>query len=169
MTSSGYIYGFVSCLLWLPSSKSFFFFSSSLLVSILSSKADPPTLKNLGFMRAGARFSKNQGLGSKDALDGVLGLSWARFGCSWGLLGGSFGAFAGSRWHPEFSKLFIWAPLSPHLGPRGASNSPKRLPRRPHGEADGPTKPPRLIWRRIWTYFLLIFNPKSMKKRKQET
>ena len=160
---------FCSCLLWLSSSKSLFFFSSSLLVSILSSKADPPTLKNLGFMRAGARFSKNQGLGSKDALDGGLGLSWARFGCSWGLLGGSFGAFAGSRWHPEFSKLFIWAPLSPHLGPRGASNSPKRLPRRPHGEADGPTKPPRLIWRRISTYFLLILDPNSAKKGKQET
>ena len=79
-------------------------------MSILSSQADPPTLKNLGFMRAGARFSKNQGLGSKDALDGVLGLSWARFGCSWGLLGGSFGAFAGSRWHPEFSNFLFGLP-----------------------------------------------------------
>ena len=106
---------------------------------------------------------------SKDALDGVLGLSWARFGCSWGLLGGSFGAFAGSRWHPEFSKLFIWAPLSPHLGPRGASNSPKRLPRRPHGEADGPTKPPRPIWKRISTYFLMISEPKSVKKYKKHS
>ena len=53
-----------------------------LLVSILSSQADPPTLKNLDFVSAGARFSKNQGLGSKDALGGVVGLSWARFGCS---------------------------------------------------------------------------------------
>ena len=84
-------------------------------MSILSSQADPPTLKNLDFMKAGARFSKNQGLWSKDALDGVLGLSWARFGCSWGLLGGSFGASAGSRWHPEFFKLFMWAPLSPPI------------------------------------------------------
>ena len=152
-----------------PFSKSLFFFSSSLLVPILSSKADSPTLKNLGFMRAGARFSKNQGLWSNDALDGVLGLSWARFGCSWGLLGGSFGVFAGFRWHPEFSKLLFGAPLSPHLGPRGASNSPKRLPRRPHGEANGLTKPQRLIWRRIWTFFLMIMDPKSMKTRKQET
>ena len=95
-----------------------------------------------------------------------MGLSWARFGCSWGLLGGSFGAFAGSRWHHEFSKLFICAPLSSHLGPRGASNSPKRLPRRPHCEADGPTKPPNFIWRRIWTDFLMISDPTSMKKRK---
>ena len=113
-------------------------------MSMLSSQARPPTLKNFDFASSGARFSKNHGLGSKDALDGVLGLSWARFGCSLKLLGGSFGAFAGSRWHPEFSKLLGGATFSRHLGPRGASNSPKRLPRRPHGEADGPTKPPRL-------------------------
>ena len=160
---------FCSSLLSLPSSKSLFSLSWSLLVSILSSQADPPTLKNVDFASAVARFSKNQGLGSQDALDGGLGLSWSRFGCFWGLLGGSFGAFAGARWHPEFSKLFFWAPLSPHLGPRGASNSPKRLLRPPHGEADGPTKPPRPIWRRIWTYFLMILDPKSTKKRKQET
>ena len=64
----------------------------------LSSQAGPPTLKNLCFIKAGARFSKNQGLGSKDALGCVLGIYWARFGCSWGLLGSSFGAFACSRW-----------------------------------------------------------------------
>ena len=52
-------------------------------MSILSSQADPQTLKNLDFASAGARFSNNRDLGSKDALDGVLGLSWARFGCSW--------------------------------------------------------------------------------------
>ena len=63
-------------------------------MSILSSQADRPTLKNVGLMRAGARFSKNQGFGSKDALDGVLGVSWAHVGCSSGLLGGSFGVFA---------------------------------------------------------------------------
>ena len=66
-------------------------------MSILSSQADPPTLKNVGFMRAGARFSKNRGFGFKDALDGVLGVSWAHFGCPWGLLGWYFGAFAGFR------------------------------------------------------------------------
>ena len=58
-------------------------------MSILSSQADPLTFKNVGFMRAGARFSKNHGFGSKDPLDGALGLSWAHFGCSWGLLAGS--------------------------------------------------------------------------------
>ena len=76
-------------------------------MSNLSSQANPPTFKNLGFMNAGARFSKNQGFGSKDALDGVLGLSWAHFGGSWGLLGGTFGVSAGFRWHLACSKLLL--------------------------------------------------------------
>ena len=46
----------------------------------LSSQADPMTFKNVGFTEAGAGFSKNRGVGSKDALDGVLGFSWAHFG-----------------------------------------------------------------------------------------
>ena len=96
-----------SSLLSLLSYKSLFSLSWNLLVSILSSQAGPPTLKNLGFMKAGARFSKHQGLGSKDALDGVLELCWVHVGCSWGLLGGSLGAFAGFRWHLEFSKLLL--------------------------------------------------------------
>ena len=45
------------------------------------------TLKNLDFMKAGARFSKNQGLWSKDALDGVLS--------SLGLVLGALGGFLG--------------------------------------------------------------------------
>ena len=77
------------------------------MASILNSQAHPPTFRNFGFMIAGTRFSKNQGLGSKDALGGVLGLSWARFGCSWELLGVSFGAFAASRWHLACSKLLL--------------------------------------------------------------
>ena len=60
---------------------------------------------------------------------------------------------------------YFLGPLSLHLGHRGASNIPKRLPRRPHGEADGPTKPPRLIWKRIWTYFPLVLDLKSKKKK----
>ena len=72
-------------------------------MSILSSQADPPTLKNLDFASAGARFSKNQGLRYKDAVDGVLGLSWARVGCSWGLLWGSFGAITETQ--PKLTKL----------------------------------------------------------------
>ena len=115
LTSPGQICWFFLSLLALSSSKSLFSSSWSLLVSILSSQADPPTLKNVGFMRAGARFSKNLGFGSKDALDGVLGLSWAHFGCSWGLLGGSFGVFAGFRWHLACSKLLSGLPSWPNL------------------------------------------------------
>ena len=40
-------------LLSLPSQTSLFSFSSSLLVSILNSHADPPTFKNLDFMGRG--------------------------------------------------------------------------------------------------------------------
>ena len=104
------IYCSFSYLLSLPSSKSLFSSSWSFFVSILSSQADPPTLKNVGFMKAAARFSKNHGFGSKDALDGVLGLSWAHFGCSWGLLRGFFGAFPAFRWHLDISKLLFGRP-----------------------------------------------------------
>ena len=55
-------------------------------MSILSSQADPPTLKSLNFVLAGARFLKNQGLGPNDALDGVWELSWHRFCTLGGLL-----------------------------------------------------------------------------------
>ena len=134
----------------------------------MSSQADSPPLQNLDFAPAAARFLKKRCLPSKDTLDGVWGLSWARFGCSWGLLGGSFGAFAGSRWHPEFSKLFIWAPLSPHLGTRGALNDPKLLPERPHGEAEGPTRPPKPIWQRTSTYSPAIW-VEIKHKSEQET
>ena len=103
----GQIYCYFSYLLSLPSSKSLFSSSWSLLVSILNSQADRPTLKNVGFMNAGARFSKNHGFGFKDALDGV---SWAHFGCSWGLLGGSFGVFAGFRWRLDISRLLCLRP-----------------------------------------------------------
>ena len=66
-------------------------------MSILSSQGDSPTLKNLDFASAGARFSKNQGLGIKDAIESVLGVSWAPFGGLLGvileLLGHSDGSF----------------------------------------------------------------------------
>ena len=134
-------------------------------MSILTFQAVPPTLKNLDFASAGARLQKNQGLGLKDALSGVWWLSWAPFWCSWGRLGGAFGALGGSRWHPEFLKHFIWEPLRSHLGPRGALNNPKLLPKRPHGEAEGPTKPPNPIWTRISTYFPAIWWRNQRKKK----
>ena len=61
-------------------------------MSILSSQADPPTFKNDGFIKTGARFSKNHGFGSKGALDGVLGL-----------------------WHLACSKLLSGLPSWPNL------------------------------------------------------
>ena len=141
---------FCSCLLSLPSSKSLFSSSSSLFVTILSSQADPPTPKNLDFASAGARFLKNQGLGIKDALDGVLGLSWASFG---GLLGPSWGFFWcswGIQMAPLHSKAFFFALLMLYIAPRGTPNSPpgalraKQMPPRSHQEASGD------VWRPIF-------------------
>ena len=95
------------------------------------------------------------------------------FGGSLGLFfgapGGSFGALGGSRWHPEFPKRFIWAPLSFHLGPRGALNNPKLLPKRPHGEAEGPTKPPKPIWKRIWIYFPAIWDGNEKRSKRHRS
>ena len=112
-------------------------------MSIFCSQADPPTVKNVGFMRAGARFSKNHGFGSKDALDGVLGLSWAHFGCSWGLLGGSFGAFAGFRWHLDISRLLFWRPcglILPPEEPPTALRAPSERSRWPPEATKTPRK-----------------------------
>ena len=51
-----------------------------------------------------------------------------------------------------------------YFGARGAFNSRRQLPRRAHGEADGPMKPSRRIWTRIWSYFAQMLTPKSKKK-----
>ena len=98
-----------------------FFLSSSLLVSILSSQADPPTLKNLDFAVAGARFSKNQGIRYKDAFDGVLALSWVRFSCSCGL----FCCFGGLSMALRVFKICsLRAPELPSWLPRGPQQPP---------------------------------------------
>ena len=65
-----------------------FFLSWSLLVSILSSQADPPTLTNLEFALAAARFLKNQGFGFK--------MLFRVFWGSLGLLFGAPGSFSGA-------------------------------------------------------------------------
>ena len=57
-------------------------------MSILSSQADPPTLKNLGFMIAAARFSKNKASDLKMLL--------MVFGGSLGLILGALGGFLGA-------------------------------------------------------------------------
>ena len=80
----GQIYCFCSSLLSLLSYQSLFSLSWSLFVSILSSQADPPTLKNVGFMRAGARFSSD--------LKMLLTVFWG----SLELILGALGAFLGA-------------------------------------------------------------------------
>ena len=66
--------------------------SSKLLGTILGSTTDLPSLKNLDFVSAGARFFKNHRFRSEDGLESVLGRSWASFGRSWGSVGGLFGS-----------------------------------------------------------------------------
>ena len=80
-----------------------------------------------------------------------LGFSGAPIWCSWGLLGGYVGALRSFRWLLESLKWFMWVPLSHHLGTREALNNPKQPPKRPDGEAEGPTKPPMPVWTRIST------------------
>ena len=100
---------FFSPLFVLLFSMSFFIFSRSLLRSILSSQADPPTFKNLDFAPAGARFLKNHNFRSKNGFESVLGLSWAPFGGSWGSLGGSLGPLDRPKKPPDSS----WISLGP--------------------------------------------------------
>ena len=59
--------------------------SRSLLGSILSSQTHLPTLKNVDFRKAGARFLKNHHFPFKDGFESALWLSWAPFGGSLGL------------------------------------------------------------------------------------
>ena len=153
MTSPGQIYCFFECLLSLPCSKSLFSSSWSLLVSILSSQGDSPTLNNLDFASAGARFSKNQGLGIKDAIESALGVSWGPLG---GLLGGSWGLFWSSwgiQMAPLNSKTYFFVLLMLYIAPRGAPNSlpgalrAKQMPPRSHQDASGD------VWRPIFSNF----------------
>ena len=85
---SGENYCYFSYLLSLPSSKSLFSSSWSFLVSSLSSQADPPTLKNLDFASAAARFSKIKVCDLKM----LLMVFWGSLGLVLGALGGFLGA-----------------------------------------------------------------------------
>ena len=103
---------FFSFLFVLLSSMSYVIFCRSLLGSILSSQADPPTLKNLDFASAGARFLKNQHFRPKDGFEHVLGLSWAFFGVSWRFLGGSLGPLDRPQRASRFLFELSWASLA---------------------------------------------------------
>ena len=84
----------------------------------------------------------------KDAIQSVLGVSWAPFG---GLLGGSWGLFWSSwgiQMAPLHSKTSLFALLMLYIAPRGAPNSPpgalraKQMPPRSHQEASGDVSRP---------------------------
>ena len=77
--------------------------------SILSSQTDLPILKNVDFMRAGARFLKNHHFRSKDGFESVLGLSRATLGSSWGSLGSSLGPLDRPKRASRFVLELSWA------------------------------------------------------------
>ena len=121
-----------SCLLWLASSKSLFSSSSSILVSIVNSQADPPILENLDFASAGARILKNHHFPFKDGFESALWLSWAPFGGSLGLFRAS-GSTTGGFQIPLRSLL-------------GLGCSPESLTKLPFGVL-------RAFWGRDWLVF----------------
>ena len=91
---------------------------------------------------------------------------WACLGPLFGTLGGFLrGLFFLLKIHLRTLELPFWPRGAPNRSP-GGPNSPTR---RPHDEADGPTRPPRLIWRCVRAYFPEVWIAKSKKKRKQET
>ena len=151
-----------SFLATLTSSKWLFFLFGSFSVAILCFQPDPPTLKTLDLNKEKQHFAE---ICVWD-LKMVLRMVWASLGHLFGTLGGFLrGLF--------FLLKILSSTLEPPQCPPGA---PKRSPggpdsptRRPHDEADGPTRPPRLIWRRVGAYFPEIWITKSKKKRKQET
>ena len=111
---------FFSFLFVILSSMSYVIFCRSLLGSILSSQADPPTLKNLDFASAGARFLKNQHVRSKDGLGCVLGLPWAPCGGPWGSIGGSLGPRDRQKGASRFVWDLLWASFARFLLPKMA-------------------------------------------------
>ena len=75
----------------------FFISSRSLLGSILSSPTDPPTIKNVDSMPAGAWLLKPHQFRSKDGFGSVWGACRLHFVRSWGSLGVSWGFSRGPR------------------------------------------------------------------------
>ena len=118
---------FFSPLIYFLLSISFFISFRNLLGSILSSQTDLPTLKNVDFMMAGARFLKNHHFRSKNGFENVWGLPRASFGSSWGALGGLLGALGSSLGpldRPKRASRFVlelsWASFARFLLPKMA-------------------------------------------------
>ena len=64
-------------------------------------------------------------------------------------------ALAGLSWGLDLPSKIKFGTLDLSHCRRGTPNSaprrPHQPPRLPHGEANGPTKPPKPLWRRFWT------------------
>ena len=83
-------------------SMSFSILFRNLLVSMLSSQADPPTIKNLDFGAGFCYFDNNQCLPYREALASVRGLFGAHFWRSWGALAGYLNALGALDGSPKF-------------------------------------------------------------------
>ena len=125
-------------------------------MSILSSQADPLTLKNVGFMERELDFRKIK----VSDLKMLLMVFWASLGLILGALGAFLGAllvllraFGGTLTSQDFC-----------FGALEASSCPPRSPQQPSGrpqsEADGLPKPPRRLGRRLAAYFSEIWMAK---------
>ena len=88
--------------------------------SILSSRTDPPTLKNVDFTQEILTFLKNQRFRPKDGFESVLGLSRAPFGSSWGSLGSSLGPLDRPKRASRFVLELSWAWFARFLLPKMA-------------------------------------------------
>ena len=129
-----------------------------------------PIIKNLDFALARARFfEKSKVWVVKRLLRVLRGSLSIAVGAPGGFLGALLVLLGAPGNTPNSKKGFLRAPMSPDPDPRGTLNSPKQLPRRLHGEGDGPTKPPRPIWRRMSTYPFAISEAKSTQHMKQGT
>ena len=80
------------------------------------SSGPPITFINLIFTTRKRTFLIKHHFECKESLEGALGSPLTSILVSFGeFLGAPFGVFAGYRGHPEFPKLFILAPLNPHV------------------------------------------------------
>ena len=89
-------------------------------MSIFSSQADPPTLKNVDFTIRILTFLKNQRFRTKDGFESVWGLSRAPLGSSWESLGSSFGPLDRPKKASRFALELSWASFDRFLLPNMA-------------------------------------------------
>ena len=90
-------------------SMSFFILFRSFSGSILSSQANPPTIKHLDFPQGFSTCLKQQRLKSKHGFENSLGLSLAHLGSSWASLGGFWGPLHRPQKASRFLFELSWA------------------------------------------------------------